>query len=70
VTSEGESSFIWEAGGQFRFYLLGSFAHGLMLGADSGYAYVNPEFGDYLWGRTDDTTELQTLLGLKVGWSF
>ncbi|MBM4361886.1 MAG: hypothetical protein FJ104_04345 [Deltaproteobacteria bacterium] len=103
VTSEGTSSFIWEAGGQFRFYPLGSFAHGLMVGADAGYTYVNPELENpvaylagvhaggflgykysmdvgfttecqigpvYLWGRSDKTTEWQTLLALKVGWSF
>jgi len=103
VSTDEESSEIFEAGGQFRYYLLGAFSHGFMLGADAGYAYVNPEFGDpvtylagahaggflgykysmdigltgefqlgpvYLWGRTAETTELQTLINLKVGWSF
>jgi hypothetical protein len=103
VSFEGERSGIFEVGGQFRYYLLGAFPHGFMLGADAGYVYVNPEFGDpvtylagahaggflgykysmeigltgefqigpvYLWGRTAETTELQTLINLNVGWSF
>ncbi len=41
VTDEGKSYGIWEAGGQFRYYLLGSFTHGLMLGADVGYIDVD-----------------------------
>ena len=41
VTDEGKSYGIWEAGGQFRYYLIGSFTHGLMLGADVGYIDVN-----------------------------
>jgi len=41
VTDEGQSYSIWEAGGQFRYYLLGSFTHGMMLGVDVGYIDVN-----------------------------
>jgi hypothetical protein len=41
VTDEGKSYAIWEVGGQFRYYLLGSFSHGMMLGADVGYIDVN-----------------------------
>jgi hypothetical protein len=41
VTDEGTTSTIWEAGGQFRCYLLGSFAHGMMVGADAGYVDVD-----------------------------
>jgi hypothetical protein len=41
VTDEGKNYFIWEAGGQFRYYLIGSFSHGLMLGADAGYIAVD-----------------------------
>jgi hypothetical protein len=43
ITDEGKSYGICEAGGQFRYYLLGSFTHGLMLGADVGYIYVNSQ---------------------------
>jgi hypothetical protein len=43
ITDEGKRSGIWEVGGQFRYYLLGSFTHGLMLGADAGYIYVNAQ---------------------------
>ncbi len=39
--SENDKSYgTWEVGGQFRYYLLGSFTHGLMLGADAGYIHV------------------------------
>ena len=43
VTDEGKSYIIWEAGGQFRYYLLGSFSHGLMLGAETGYIDVDDQ---------------------------
>ncbi len=41
VTDEGKRYRIWEVGGQFRYYLFGSFTHGMMLGADVGYIDVN-----------------------------
>ena len=41
ITDEGKSCGIWEVGGQIRYYLLGSFNHGMMLGADVGYVDVN-----------------------------
>jgi len=37
VTDEGETHSIWEATGQFRYYLIGSFCHGMMIGTDAGY---------------------------------
>ena len=40
VSEEDKSYGTWEVGGQFRYYLLGSFTHGLMLGADVGYLHV------------------------------
>jgi hypothetical protein len=30
----------WEVGGQFRYYLFGSFVHGMTLGAEVGYLHV------------------------------
>ena len=103
ITDEGKTCNIWEAGGQFRYYLLGSFAHGMMIGADAGYVNVDSQIENpiaylvgshaggflgykysmnigftaeiqigpvYLWGESADTSELQTLVNLKVGWSF
>ena len=103
ITDEGKTCSIWEAGGQFRYYLLGSFAHGMMLGADVGYVDIDAQIENpiaylvgtraggfvgykysmkigftaevqvgpvYLWGESADTSELQTLFNLKVGWSF
>jgi hypothetical protein len=103
VTDEGTTSTIWEAGGQFRYYLLGSFVHGMMVGADAGYVDVDTRIANpitylvgahaggflgykfsmrlgftaetqigpvYLWGESAETSELQTLVNLKVGWSF
>lgn len=43
ITDEGKRSGIWEVGGQFRYYLIGSFTHGIMLGADAGYVDVNAQ---------------------------
>jgi hypothetical protein len=93
---------IWEIGGQFRYYLLGSFTHGLMVGADAGYIGLDREMANamaylvgaraggfvgykftmkigftaeaqigpvYVW-QDADTSELQTLINLKIGWSF
>ncbi|MFH1707179.1 MAG: hypothetical protein ABIF71_04600 [Planctomycetota bacterium] len=40
VSEENKSYGAWEVGGQFRYYLLGSFTHGLMLGADIGYMHI------------------------------
>ncbi len=41
VSDENDKNYgVWEVGGQFRYYLLGSFTHGLMLGADAGYIHV------------------------------
>ncbi|MBI4651764.1 hypothetical protein HY745_10870 [Candidatus Desantisbacteria bacterium] len=41
VSEEGKNYDEWEAGYQFRYYLIGSFTHGLMLGADTGYIHVS-----------------------------
>jgi hypothetical protein len=103
ITDEGRTCNIREAGGQFRYYLLGSFAHGMMLGADAGYVDMDAKIENpiaylvgvraggfigykystkigfaaeiqigpiYLWGESADTSELQTLFNLKIGWSF
>lgn len=102
IREEGESCGIWEAAGQLRYYVLGSFTHGMMLGADAGYVDVDGEVEDsmtYLVGaragaflgykiamgsgftteaqigpvyvrESADNSEWQTLLGLKVGWSW
>ena len=40
VSEEDKSYGTWEVGGQVRYYLLGSFIHGMMLGADAGYIHV------------------------------
>jgi hypothetical protein len=103
ITDEGKTCNIWEGGGQLRYYLLGSFARGVMIGTDFGYVDIDDEIENpiaylvgahaggflgykfalkvgfiaelqigpiYLWGKTADTSELQTLLALNVGWSF
>lgn len=103
ITDEGKTCNIWEAGGQFRYYLFGSFNHGLMIGADAGYVDIDAQIENpiaylvgahaggflgykysmeigftgeiqigpiYLWGESAETSELQTLESLKVGWSF
>ncbi len=102
ITDEGEEFGIWEAGGQLRAYPFGTFARGLMVGADVGYVDVDGEPQNamtylvgtraggflgyktilrsgftaegqlgpvYVWG-IGDRTEWQTLVNLKVGWSF
>ena len=43
VTDEGKRYAIGEVGGQVRYYLLGSFTHGMMLGVDVGYVDVDGE---------------------------
>lgn len=43
VTEEEQTYRIWEIGGQLRCYVLGSFAHGVMLGADVGHVDVDGE---------------------------
>lgn len=40
VSEEGKRHGVWEVGGQFRGYLLGSFNHGLMLGVHVGYLHA------------------------------
>lgn len=103
ITDEGRTCNIGEAGGQIRYYPLGSFSHGMMLGVDAGYVDIDARIENpiaylvgvraggfigykystkigftaefqigpiYLWGESEDTSELQTLLNLKVGWSF
>jgi hypothetical protein len=46
VSEEDKNYDAWEVGGQFRYYLLGSFTHGLMLGADAGYLHINGQLDD------------------------
>jgi hypothetical protein len=103
ITDEGKTCNIWEAGGQFRYYLFGSFNNGMMIGVDAGYVDIDAQIENpiaylvgahaggflgykysmksgftaeiqigpiYLWGKSAETSELQTLESLKVGWSF
>lgn len=102
VTDEGKTYSIWEVGGQFRYYLLGTFTHGMMIGADFGYIdvigrianpmayYVGARAGGFLGYKitkksgftaevqygpiyvreSAENSEMQTLINLKVGWSF
>lgn len=57
VTEEEETYRIWEIGGQVRYYVLGSFSHGMMLGADVGYVDVN--------GKPEGAMEM--LVGTRAG---
>ena len=57
VTDEGKTYDIWEVGGQLRYYLLGSFAHGMMLGADVGYVDVNGQ----------PASAMEMLVGTRAG---
>jgi hypothetical protein len=57
VTEEGQTYRIWEIGGQVRYYVLGSFSHGMMLGADVGYVDVN--------GQPESAMEM--LVGTRAG---
>lgn len=57
VTEEEETYRIWEIGGQVRYYVLGSFSHGMMLGADVGYVDVN--------GQPEGAMEM--LVGTRAG---
>ncbi|HPN35876.1 MAG TPA: hypothetical protein PK843_15280 [bacterium] len=43
VTDEGKTGTIWEGGGQLRYSLIGSFAHGIMIGADIGYVDIDTQ---------------------------
>ena len=102
VTDDDKRYGIWEVGGQFRYYLPGSFIHGMMLGADVGYVDVNgqmehpmayyvgaragaflgykitiktgftveAQYGPVYVRENANNSELQTLINLKVGWSF
>jgi hypothetical protein len=57
VTDEGQTYRIWEIGGQLRYYLFGSFSHGMMLGVDVGYVDVN--------GQPESAMEM--LVGTRAG---
>jgi hypothetical protein len=57
VTDEGQTYNIWEVGGQLRFYVLGSFSHGMMLGADVGYVDVNGQ----------PASAMEMLVGTRAG---
>jgi hypothetical protein len=57
VTEEEQTYRIWEIGGQVRYYVLGSFSHGMMLGTDVGYVDVN--------GKPEGAMEM--LVGTRVG---
>src|SRR5262249_8674590 len=37
---------VWELGGQFDYYLVGTFEHGMQLGAQAEYAGVSGKVGD------------------------
>lgn len=57
ITEEKHTYRIWEVGGQMRYYALGSFSHGMMIGADVGYVDVN--------GKLESAME--TLVGTRAG---
>lgn len=57
VSEEQQSYRLREIGGQVRFYVLGTFQHGLMVGADVGHVDAN--------GQPDGAMEL--LIGTRVG---
>ncbi len=57
VTEEEQTYPIWEIGGQVRYYVLGSFSHGMMLGADVGYVDVK--------GQPEGAMEM--LVGTRAG---
>jgi hypothetical protein len=57
ATEEEQTYRIWEIGGQVRYYILGSFSHGMMLGADVGYVDVN--------GQPESAMEM--LVGTRAG---
>ncbi len=46
VTEDSRHYWAWEVGGQFRYYLFGSFTHGMMLGAEVGYVHVAGDLDD------------------------
>lgn len=57
VTEEEQTYRIREVGGQVRYYVLGSFSHGMMLGADVGYVDVD--------GQPEGAMEM--LVGTRAG---
>jgi len=57
IAEERQTYRIWEVGGQLRFYLLGSFSHGMIVGADVGYVDVN--------GQPEGAMEM--LVGTRAG---
>jgi hypothetical protein len=64
VTDEEETYRIWEAGGQLRYYLLGSFTQGMMIGVDVGHVDVNGQMAnpmEYLVG-----TRAGGFIGYKI----
>lgn len=40
VTEDSRHYWAWEVGGQCRYYLFGSFIHGMTLGAEVGYVHI------------------------------
>jgi hypothetical protein len=64
LTEEDIKAGSWEVGGQFRYYPVGSFTHGMVLGAELSYlhAFGDHEFGqDYCVG-----TRIGAFLGYKI----
>jgi len=45
ITASGETFTAFEVGAQFRYYVFGSFIHGMMLGAELGYLKVDGNVG-------------------------
>jgi hypothetical protein len=102
LTDEDIKAGSWEVGGQFRYYAVGSFAHGMVLGAEFSYLHASGDHefgGDYCVGTRIGTflgykialkngltfdlqlgpeyvidnsgnTQVQTLRGFRIGWSF
>jgi hypothetical protein len=58
VSSDGSSYTAIEAGAQFRYYVLGTFIHGLQVGAEVLYLYLS---------NSDDSTIEASGDGLAVG---
>jgi hypothetical protein len=64
LTEEDIRAGSWEVGGQFRYYPIGSFTHGMVLGAELSYLHASGDHefgGDYCVG-----TRIGTFLGYKI----
>jgi hypothetical protein len=46
IKNEDKTCNIWEVGGQVRYYIFGSFSHGMMIGSDAGYVGLDAQIED------------------------